>query len=95
MGENTKEKGTGRDACFSVENRSSVRITDVLGVVAFDEEEILLETGAGKLSGGGAGLRITVLSLETGEVSAVGKINGVVYLNDAKEKRAGFFSRKV
>jgi len=75
-------------------SRSSVEITDVSAVLSFDEEEIVLETGTGKLSLEGEGLRITVLSLETGLVSAKGKINAIVYLNEKQEKRQGLFGRK-
>lgn len=74
--------------------RSAVEITEVTGVVAFDEEEIILETGAGKMQIAGEGMRITVLSLETGVVSAVGKINGIAYLNESAGKRSGLFSRR-
>lgn len=74
--------------------RSAVEITEVTGVVAFDEEEIILETGAGKMQIAGEGMRITVLSLETGVVSAVGKINGIAYLNEGAGKRSGLFSRR-
>ena len=77
-----------------VSDRSSIEITDVTEVVSFDEEEIVLVTGAGKLSIDGEGLRITVLSVENGTVSAVGKINGIVYLNENREKRSGIFGRK-
>ena len=77
-----------------VTGRSSVEITDVTEVVSFDEEEIVLVTGTGKLSVDGEGLRITVLSVENGTVSAVGKINGIVYLNENRERRSGVFGRK-
>ena len=77
-----------------VTGRSSVEITDVTEVVSFDEEEIVLVTGTGKLSVEGEGLRVTVLSVENGTVSAVGKINGIVYLNENRERRSGVFGRK-
>lgn len=75
-------------------DRKTVEITDVTGVLSFDEEEIVLETGAGMLSVEGEGLRITVLSLDNGQVSAVGKINGIVYHGEKQEKRGGFFGRR-
>ena len=74
--------------------RDTVAVTEVTGVVSFDEEEIVLETGTGKLSVEGEGLRITVLSLENGVVSAVGKINAIAYLNEATGKRSVLFGRK-
>ena len=75
-------------------SRSAVEITEVTGVVCFDEEEIVLETGAGKMQIAGEGMRITVLSLETGVVSAVGKINGISYLNESSGKRSGLIGRR-
>lgn len=84
----------GGEGEILIRARAGVEITDVTGVISFDEEEIVLETGNGKLSVEGEGLRITVLSLEKGTVSAVGKINGVAYLCEREEKRSGFFGRK-
>ena len=90
---NTNEQAE-KEQRISIRARSAVEITEVTGVVSFDEEEIVLETGTGKLSVEGEGLRITVLSLETGVVSAVGKINAVAYLNEGTGKRSGLFGRK-
>ena len=86
--------GSERERKIVVTDRKIIEITDVTGVLSFDEEEIVLETGAGKLSVDGEGLRITVLSLDSGRVSAVGKINGIVYLGEKQEKRGGVFGRR-
>ena len=94
MSETNGNEGTGKGQKILVTGRSSIEISDVTEVVSFDEEEIVLETKTGKLSIEGEGLKITVLSLETGGVSAVGKINGIVYLNERSEKRSGLFGRR-
>lgn len=94
MSETNGNEGTGKGQKILVTARSSIEISDVTEVVSFDEEEIVLETKTGKLSIEGDGLKITVLSLETGGVSAVGKINGIVYLNERSEKRSGLFGRR-
>lgn len=94
MSENPNEKNAEKGQRIVVTGRSSVEITNVRGVVSFDEEEIVLETGTGKLTVEGEELRITVLSLENGVVSALGKINGIVWLNENRERRSGFFGRK-
>ncbi|MBP5609820.1 MAG: sporulation protein YabP [Clostridia bacterium] len=86
--------GSERERKIVVTDRKIIEITDVTGVLSFDEEEIVLETGAGKLSVDGEGLRITVLSLDSGRVSAVGKINGIVYIGEKQEKRGGVFGRR-
>lgn len=94
MSENRIGNGAESEQKIVVAGRGGVEITDVSGVLSFDEEEIVLETGTGRVSVEGEGLRITVLSLETGVVSAVGKINGILWLNESRERRAGFFGRK-
>ena len=94
MSETNGNEGTGKGQKILLTGRSSIEITDVTGVVSFDEEEIVLETKTGKLSIEGEGMKITVLSLETGGVSAVGKINGILYLNELSGKRSGFFGRR-
>ena len=91
MSENNAEK---RDSKVTLSARSEIEITDVLSVVSFDEETILLETGAGRLEIDGEGLHITTLSLEEGLVRALGKINGLIYLNGEKPRRVGLFGRK-
>ena len=94
MSLNENANGAAREHKIVVSDRKTVEISDVTGVLSFDEEEIVLETGAGKLSLEGEGLRITVLSLDSGRVSAVGKINGIVYLGEKQEKRGGLFGRR-
>ena len=94
MSENRIGNGAESEQKIVVEGRARAEITEVTGVLSFDEEEIVLETGTGRISVEGEGLRITVLSLETGVVSAVGKINGILWLNESRERRAGFFGRK-
>lgn len=94
MSETNGNERTGKGQKILLTARSAIEITEVTGVVSFDEEEIVLESETGKLSIEGAGLKITVLSLETGVVSAVGRIDGILYLNERSEKRSGFFGRR-
>ena len=94
MSDNGSGERTAAGHKVILTSRSAVEITEVMGVVCFDEEEIVLETEAGKMRVEGEGLRITVLSLETGVVSAVGRIDGIAYLNESKEKRSGLFARR-
>ena len=94
MVENNRSPESSEGQKILILSRREVEITEVTGVVSFDEEEIVLETKTGKLSLEGEGLKITVLSLETGVVSAVGRIDGLTYLNERTEKRSGLFGRK-
>ena len=65
-------------------------VSDVLG---FDEREVSLMTEGGGLTVEGEELRITKMSLETGEVMVVGTVSGLYY-ESPKEKPAGsFFTR--
>ena len=93
MSINTNE-GTVSGQRILIVSRSSIEINEVTGVISFDEEEIVLETKTGKLAIEGEGLKMTVLSIENGVVSAVGKINGIAYLGERTEKRSGFFGRR-
>lgn len=54
-------------------------ITGVLDVLAFDLNEILLETELGMLMIKGTDLHVNRLTLEKGEVDVSGNINSVVY----------------
>ena len=54
-------------------------ITGALDVLAFDLNEILLETEMGMLMIKGTDLHVNRLTLEKGEVDVSGNINSVVY----------------
>ncbi len=62
-----------------VHNRKSGMITGVLDVLAFDLNEILLETEQGLLMLKGKDLHVNRLSLEKGEVDVSGQIDSVAY----------------
>ena len=89
-----QESKGGAQHEIRISQRAEITVSDVKGVLSFDEEEIVLDTGLGRLTVEGEGLRVTVLSLESGEVSAVGVVNGVFYQNDTAGRRAGFLRRK-
>lgn len=60
-------------------NRKNGTITGVLDVLAFDLNEILLETEQGMLMLKGKDLHVNRLSLEKGEVDVAGQIDSVSY----------------
>lgn len=78
--------------CVSMEDRSRISLTGVNDVDSFDEETVTVITSEGELSIKGSGLHIGKLSTETGEMSVEGRIDALVYSNDAP-KQGGFFGR--
>lgn len=78
--------------CVSMEDRRSVSFTGIVDVDSFDEQNIVLITNTGELSVRGSGLRVGKLSTDTGEMSVEGKIDALVYTDDAP-RQSGFFSK--
>ena len=62
-----------------VNNRKTSMITGVLDVLAFDLNEILLETEQGMLMIKGKDLHVNRLSLDKGEVDIAGHFDSVAY----------------
>ncbi len=62
-----------------INNRKTSLVTGVLDVLAFDLNEILLETEQGMLMVKGKDLHVNRLSLEKGEVELSGQIDSVAY----------------
>lgn len=62
-----------------INNRKTSMVTGVLDVLAFDLNEILLETEQGMLMVKGKDLHVNRLSLEKGEVDLAGQIDSVAY----------------
>ena len=76
-----------------MENRRRMSISGVSDVESFNEEEIVLHTDMGGLLVKGSGLHINKLSIEIGEVSLEGDIDGIDYIEVKKGKGAGILSR--
>ena len=68
-----------------IHNRKTSVVTGVLDVLAFDLNEILLETEQGMLMIKGKDLHVNRLSLEKGEVDLAGHIDSVAY-SDAQHQ---------
>lgn len=62
-----------------VNNRKTSMVTGVLDVLAFDLNEILLETEQGMLMVKGSDMHVNRLSLEKGEVDLSGNIDSFAY----------------
>lgn len=76
-----------------INNRKTSMVTGVLDVLAFDLNEILLETEQGMLMVKGTDLHVNRLSVEKGEVDLTGHIDSIAYseVQQANKKGESFF----
>ncbi len=80
------EKDLTKKSNILLENRKKASITGVFEVISFDEESITLSTVLKKLEIIGSSLKISKLDLKNGEVSVMGNISELRYLDDRKTK---------
>lgn len=74
-----------------IENRQKATMTGINDVESFDEEVILARSDCGNITIRGRELKISRLSVESGDMVVEGEIDSVVY---SESKTAGsFFSR--
>ena len=74
-----------------LEDRKKLMLTGIKNVLTFDEETIILDSSYGKLAVKGSRLHILNFNTETGDLTAEGRINALIYT--AEEKSGGFFSK--
>ena len=80
-----EERQVSKTHKLIINNRKTSMVTGVLDVLAFDLNEILLETEQGMLMVKGKDLHVNRLSLEKGEVDLSGQIDSVAY-SDMQQK---------
>ena len=73
-----EEKKTGHHT-FYMSDRKELKLSGVLDVRSFDEQEIILETELGILLLKGGGLHMGRLTLDKGEIDITGRIDSMVY----------------
>ena len=93
------EQNTGaafRPHQLTLQGRTRAKLSGVVAVSCFNEQEIVLETSEGEVALLGEGLHIEQLNLEDGQLDVTGEIAGVEYNGPVrkKEKRALFARRK-
>lgn len=78
-----------------VNNRKTSMVTGVLDVLAFDLNEVLLETEQGMLIVKGKDLHVNRLSLEKGEVDLAGHVDSIAYsdVQQSAKKGDNFFMK--
>ena len=77
-----------------IEGRRRMRITGVLDVESFQEDEMTVITQAGTLTVWGEGLKLGKLNPEDGQVLLEGDIVSIEYEQPEPERRSLFFKRK-
>lgn len=76
---------------LTLEGRNHLSMTGVIEVESFDENTIVLATTRGTLVVHGSGLHLQMLSLDGGQVSVDGLVEGMSYEEPAPA--GGFFAR--
>ena len=79
---------------LTIEGRRRMRITGVLDVESFQEDELTVITQAGALTVWGEGLKLGKLNPEDGQVLLEGNIASIEYEQAQPERRPFFFRRK-
>ncbi|MBR0349395.1 MAG: sporulation protein YabP [Acutalibacteraceae bacterium] len=74
-----------------IESRKKVTMTGIVDVESFDEETIVAESECGEIFIKGSLLKISRLSVESGDMIVEGNIDAVSY-SEGKAK-GGFFSK--
>ena len=77
---------------IELSGRESLTVSGVEDVERFDDQCIVLRTGAGVLVGSGESLHIGKLSLDGGELHVDGRIDAIAF-EDAPSSRGGLLSR--
>ncbi len=80
-----------KHTALTVKERNRITLNGILNIESFDEAYVTLETSEGRICIEGQGLKIESLSQNGGEIQITGRINGVFYTKDKKNK--GTFSR--
>ena len=75
-----------------LDDRKNLLIEGVTDVIGFDDRTVHLLTTRGGLSIEGKDLKISDLSIERGALEISGAIVAIVYLDDTKKEKGGFFS---
>lgn len=80
---------------LTLEGRAHARLSGVMAVCCFNEQEIVLETSEGEIALLGEQLHIEQLNLEDGQLDVTGEISGIEYNGPVRKKeKRGLFSRR-
>jgi sporulation protein YabP len=79
---------------LTIEGRRRMRITGVIDVESFQDNELTVATQAGTLTVFGENLKLGKLNPEDGQVLLEGEIASIEYEQPEPERRGFFFRRK-
>lgn len=80
---------------LTLEGRERARLSGVMAVCCFNEQEIVLETSEGEIALLGSSLHIEQLNLDDGLLEVTGEIAGIEYNGPVKHREhRGLFSRR-
>ena len=71
---------------MTLEGRARARVTGVMAVSCFNEQEVVLQTSEGEVALLGEGLHVNRLNLEEGQLSVDGVISAMEYDERARGK---------
>lgn len=84
-----------RPHMLTLEGRTHARLSGVMAVCCFHDQEIVLETSEGEIALLGEQLHIEQLNLEDGQLDVTGEISGIEYNGPVRKKeKRGLFSRR-
>lgn len=75
-----------------LESRKKATMTGISDVESFDEETIIAQSSCGEITVQGSSLKISKLSVESGDMIIEGEIHSIAY---SEGKRQGSFFSKV
>lgn len=76
-----------------IENRRKTTVSGVTDVDSFDDKTLCVYTSQGRITFRGEGLHIASLSLEIGEVSFDGRVDGITYRDGVSHRNESFIKR--
>ena len=75
---------------LTLNERKQLTMSGVTEVVSFEETSVVLQTGLGRLTVQGQGLKLKTLSPEGGQVAVDGQISALIY---EEPRDGGFWQR--
>ena len=84
-----EEKISGRPHRLMMEDRGKMRMTGIVDVISFDEDQVVLDTDKGLLTIKGKDLCVSRLTLDKGEVDVDGQADSLVYSSNVSLRRSG------
>lgn len=89
-----EQSGVVKSHKLTLDNRKKMTLTGIKDVVAFDLNQILLESSMGMIHIKGKDLKVTKLNVDSGLTDIEGNIDSIVYSdtkNFSKKVKSGFF----